>query len=98
MFNRAAHRAKKKGIEFDLEREDIQIPEQCPILGIKLKTNQTGRPGFFADSPSLDRIDPLKGYTKDNVRVISNRANLLKSNALISELELVLADAYRNRH
>lgn len=91
----AKWRAKKKNLEFSIIPEDIIIPTECPILGIPLKINQTGRPGFFNDSYSLDRINPSKGYTKDNIRVISNRANLLKSNASVEELEKVLLDARR---
>jgi hypothetical protein len=56
-----------------------------------LKYNK-GRSGFFPDSPSLDRIDPSKGYVKGNVRVISARANLLKNDATVGELTLVLED------
>ena len=44
-------------------------------------------------SPSLDRIIPSLGYVKGNIRVISFRANTLKNNATLSELELILEDA-----
>ena len=37
-------------------------------------------------SPSLDRIDPNKGYVKGNVQVISRLANIMKSNASPEEL------------
>jgi hypothetical protein len=37
-------------------------------------------------NPSLDRIDPNKGYTKDNIQIISVRANAMKSNAQIKDL------------
>lgn len=30
-------------------------------------------------TPTLDRLIPAKGYVKGNVRVISNKANLIKS-------------------
>lgn len=92
----AKWRAKKRKLAFDISLDDIIIPERCPILDIDLKLNQTGKPGFFNNSYSLDRIDPNKGYIKGNVRVISNRANLLKSNASIEELNLVLKDLQCN--
>jgi hypothetical protein len=63
----------------------------CPVLGIAINANH-GRQGYFPDSPSLDRIVPSRGYTKGNVRVISQRANQLKSDATLAELRLVLAD------
>lgn len=79
-------RAKKNGLPFNLEEGDIEIPDMCPVLGIPIKQG-------YPNTASLDRIDPSKGYTKDNVRVISHRANSLKSNATVEELELVLKDA-----
>ena len=82
-------RAKKEGIEFNLELEDIVIPEFCPLLGIKLCLDNTN--GDTSSSPSVDKIIPSKGYTKGNVIVISHRANTIKSNASIDEI-MLLAD------
>jgi hypothetical protein len=48
------------------------------------------------NSPSLDRIDTSKGYVKGNVWVISWRANKLKSDATLAELESIVL-ALRNR-
>lgn len=44
------------------------------------------------NAPSLDRIDSDKGYTRDNTRVISNRANTLKNNMTLEECRLILKD------
>jgi hypothetical protein len=41
------------------------------------------------NSYSLDRIDSNKGYVKGNVWVISRRANVIKNNATLEELELL---------
>ena len=91
---RIKSRAKRNNIPFDLELVDIVIPEYCPVLGIKIKS-EVGCGANPIHSPSVDRVDPTKGYTKGNVRVISNRANLLKSNASVCELALVLEDLRR---
>ena len=92
MLHRIKHKCKKNNIPFNLEIEDIKVPTHCPVLNIKLNWN-IGRGGRnWPDSPSIDRIDPKGGYVKGNIRVISNRANLLKSNASVEELEKVLAD------
>lgn len=80
MYRSAKARAKEKGRDFNIELSDIVIPTLCPVLG----TPMVG--------PSLDRIDSNKGYVKGNVRVVSKRANMLKNNATIEELELVLKD------
>lgn len=85
-------RAKVRDYEFNLDLVDIIIPDYCPILGLKLKYHSRERTGFFPDSPSVDRINNDRGYIKGNVRVISNQANKLKSDATIEQLELVLAD------
>ena len=92
MLLRTRNRAKRKGFAFNITLDDLgKIPEVCPILGIPLKINVGS--GLHPDSPSVDRIVPNKGYTKGNVRIISTRANHLKSNATVEELEKILEDA-----
>lgn len=86
MLKKAKERAKAKGLIFDLEWDDFRIPEVCPLLGIPL-CRGTGR--LTDNSPSLDRIIPEEGYTKGNVIVISHRANRIKSNSTLEELELI---------
>ncbi len=85
MHQRAKQRAKYKGMEFNLEVSDIVIPERCPVLGMPLAMHK-GSSGGRPDSPALDRIDNNKGYTKDNIQVISHRANQMKVDASDEEL------------
>lgn len=85
MYNRVKYSAKRRNIYFDIEPEDIVIPEFCPILGYKLEPSS--KPGGDYNSPSVDRIDSRKGYTKDNIQVVSNRANHIKGNATLEEIE-----------
>jgi hypothetical protein len=87
MFHNAQHRAKRKGIPFSITIDDIIIPETCPLLGIPLvSTNDKRDPR----NPSLDQKVPGKGYTPDNIWVISSRANALKWDASLQELELLV--------
>lgn len=72
----AKDRAKDKNLAFDLKIEDIGIPKFCPILGVPL---EKGTRQFHNNSPTLDRRYPEKGYTRDNVGVISFRANTIKN-------------------
>lgn len=44
------------------------------------------------NSFSLDRIIPGKGYVVGNVRIISWRANQLKSNGTVEEFEKIIVD------
>lgn len=83
----ARKRAKDSGIEFNLTKDDITIPELCPILKIPLFMGKGKR---CENSPSIDRIDNSKGYTKGNVRIISARANAFKNNLTIEEVERIL--------
>lgn len=81
-------RAERLGLPFDLTEEDIEIPLRCPVLGLPLAISD-GRPS--ANSPSLDRIYPERGYVRGNVLVVSMRANELKRDATIQELMLLVA-------
>jgi hypothetical protein len=83
IFQLAKHRAKAKGIEFNIELSDIVIPEICPVLGIPLKTTIDGNRDL---SPSLDRIDNTKGYIKGNIQIMSFKANNMKCTANKDEL------------
>ena len=85
------HRAKKKGIVFDLKEKDIIIPKVCPVFK-KPFVFGTGKQEAF--SPSVDRVDNTKGYIKNNIIVVSVKANFLKNNATIKEL-ILLADFYK---
>jgi hypothetical protein len=84
----AKARAKRRGILFELALDDIIIPAYCPVLNLKLEPNNKIA---GAASPTIDRVDNTKGYTKDNIRVISFRANSLKADATPDELEKILA-------
>jgi hypothetical protein len=86
MLSGAKQRAKAKGLTFDLTLEDIHIPIYCPILGMPLYTSELDTDC----SPSIDRIDNSGGYTKDNIQIISTRANRIKSDSSIEELQRML--------
>lgn len=76
-------RANKEGIRFNLTVDDVgKIPKRCPIFGIVIRRG-VGRSSN--NSPTLDRLNPKKGYTKGNVAWISNLANQLKSNATAAQ-------------
>ena len=88
MYHNAKHRAKKKGIVFTIEMEDIVIPETCPLLGIPIlmETGDKHSP----HNPSLDQRDPGKGYTPENIWVISSRANWLKADGTLEEFTMLV--------
>lgn len=79
MLNRCKSRAALKDIEFNLTPEDLVIPPNCPVLNVPFDTSNDY-------TPSVDRIDPSKGYISGNIQIISNKANRMKSNATHAEL------------
>ena len=81
----AKRRSKERGLNFDLVESDLVLPELCPYLKTPLisKSNRgEGRECVY----SLDRIDTSKGYTKDNVEVVSHLANTMKNAATKEQL------------
>jgi hypothetical protein len=83
MLSAAKKRAEKKNLEFNLKNEDIEIPRYCPVLGIPLYSSKLNTD----NSPSIDRIDNKKGYIKDNIQIISTRANRIKNDSSFEEIE-----------
>lgn len=93
LYRTAKNRAKRLSWDFTITLRDVVIPIRCPVLGIVL----TRGAGHGRDSsPSLDRWDTSKGYVPGNVWVISWRANRLKNDATIEELEAIVR-ALRSR-
>jgi hypothetical protein len=66
------------------ENRDQEIEEYCPYLNIKLIIGDVFPP--LDNNPSIDRIDPSRGYVKGNVEVVSLLANRIKSNASPSDI------------
>lgn len=83
LWNQARKRALVKKFEFTIKLEDVVIPECCPIMCVKLEYIPGG---YYDYSPSIDRIDSTKGYTKDNIQIISSIANRMKWDATKEQL------------
>ena len=81
-------RAAEGSLDFNLSVEDIIIPDICPVLGIPLDSKTRDRQW------SIDRVIPELGYVQNNIQVISMRANRLKQDATVEEIEKIL-DYYR---
>ncbi|MGL4583653.1 MAG: hypothetical protein ACRCVU_11815 [Flavobacterium sp.] len=84
-------RAKSSNLPFNLTEEDLVIPEVCPILNIPI--HQSWGTADIEDNkdscPSVDRVIPSLGYVKHNVRIISARANRIKTDSTPQEIKLV---------
>jgi hypothetical protein len=92
LYYAAKQRAKLIGVDFNIELSDIVIPQYCPVLGIELKpVIGKGPQGYTAkgNSPTIDRFDNNQGYVKGNITIISYRANALKGNATLEEMQAI---------
>ena len=90
LLTEAKYRAKKRGLEFSIELDDVAVPMVCPVFGIEMRSCGSGG-GPVDSSPTLDRIDSTKGYVKGNVWVISGKANRIKNNATLQDLRNLIA-------
>lgn len=92
LLEAARVRAKRNNIVCDLTLEDLidLFPKDkiCPVLNIPLFWGNSGK-GNRDHSPSLDKINPKGAYSKDNVCIISWRANMIKSDATFKEIEAI---------
>lgn len=92
MVHRAKQRAQKYGYDFNLEDSDIIIPEKCPLLEVPFIF---GEQGNYEYTPTIDRIDNSKGYTKNNIWIISKKANSMKNSASFEELQVFYKNVLR---
>lgn len=84
LWNNARHRARIKSLP--IKQHQVEIPDFCPILGLKLKVNNKV---ISDNSYSFDRIIPELGYVPGNVICISQRANRIKNDSTLDELEKI---------
>lgn len=89
-------RARKKKLDYDKDffsveylmkrLSDNPYCECCnTLLDIGFKEDRK----FHDNSPSMDRVDSTKGYTKDNVAILCWRCNKHKQDATSEELRMI---------
>ena len=73
MISRKRDRAKNKGIEFDLDLKWFRgklANNKCEVTGLPFYKDYWRRGKAHPFAPTIDKTDPSKGYTKDNVKVV----------------------------
>lgn len=90
-ISRIKKKCKKDNLPFNLTEEYLKkiYPKngKCPLLNIDMFTNKK-YPG--PNSPSVDKIIPIRGYVEGNIMWISHKANTIKSNLSIEEMKMLL--------
>ncbi len=74
-------RSKKNNLEFDLTKDWLlnRILNPCPMTGITYVLSKgLGSNVRLPYAPSIDRIDPSRGYTKENCRMVCWWYNITK--------------------
>lgn len=94
LLKAAKKRAKEKNLPFNIDVEDIVIPNVCPVFGFLL---EAGTISERDNSPSLDKIIPELGYVKGNVMVISFKANTLKRDGSLEDFEKIIRYIKENK-
>lgn len=94
----AKSRAKEKNMDFDLDKDfliDLLHKQEncCKLTGLPLTANDRNETFFSPLNPSIDRIDPNKGYTKDNIQIVCTAMNLAL-NQFGEEFFYLLATSY----
>jgi hypothetical protein len=89
-FKSRRQSAIRNKIPFTIKFEDIDQPEYCPVLGTKLNYEWSGEGMRDNNKATLDKVNPELGYVPGNVYVISWRANKLKSDMTLVELEKIM--------
>ena len=87
----AKKRAEKHRVPFNITLDYINEiwpdDNKCPVLGIPFVRGSIGKKN--GTSPNLDRLAPAGGYTIGNIKVMSGRANRIKSDATAAEVMMV---------
>lgn len=85
-YHARKNHAKKNGIEFTVSLEYVisLAPDVCPILGLPLSWCIQSK-SVTDNSPSIDRVDPSKGYVEGNIVWLSSRANRIKNSGTAEE-------------
>jgi hypothetical protein len=88
LVSHARTRAEKKGLAFELDIEwafKAIAAGSCEVTGLPFDLSLTGARNLYG--PSLDRVDPTMGYTRENTRVVLFGYNACKNTA--SETEVI---------
>lgn len=89
-------RARARGTPHAIDRKYLESiwTGVCPVLGLPFNLELGS--GRGPDSATLDCFDPDKGYVPGNVCIISDRANMVKSN--VTDPDIIDRVAHYVRH
>lgn len=98
----SGQRARDNEVEYDLTAEwaKTTYTGACSLTGIPFiisAKEKAGKSGLRPYSPSIDRINPLKGYTQDNCRFVLFAVNSFKNTMSDAEMYYIAEALLANR-
>ena len=89
---RTKSRCKDRGIPYSLTPEYLESiwVDKCPVLGTHIRVLPAEVNGKVIEG-ELDKFIPSLGYVKGNVHFISTKANRMKSDGSIQDVEALLS-------
>lgn len=103
MYSRIKAKCNTKKLDFDLDEDWISSRLQdgkCEATGLPIEMPKAGGGVYRKRSPwvaTVDRIDPKRGYTKDNSRVVVLMYNLAKSDQTDEDVERMASAVIRKK-
>lgn len=102
-LRQAAIRARKRGLPFDLDMA-WALPKYeamvCEATGLPLDVRADLGAGKRPRTPTIDRVEPSKGYLKANCMVVCAQYNMAKNKwdrATLTELAYAIVNADRGK-
>lgn len=98
-FNTLKQHAKRRGREFSLTLEDVELMLQaqkgrCAYTDAPMKMAKGA--GLLDDTMSFDRWDSSLGYTVGNVLLCTKKINVVKSNLTTEEFKKYMPKLHKN--
>lgn len=101
MLNGVKQRCRKTGKEYEIDRPYIEQKVKigrCEATGIRFIYERNGRGSITPFSPSLDCINPNKGYTLTNTQMVCSMYNIGKARHDETDfIAMCMAVAERNK-
>ena len=81
LYSIVKKRASRNSMEIDLTEKDIKdmliaSDYKCSVTGIKFEATKYKGQRIRPWVPSVDRVNPFRGYTKDNTRIVCAAVNI----------------------
>ena len=91
-LNWSRHRARKQSIEHTLSATQLsealnKKDKTCVYCDVVFNFRRSHHDR--SDSPTIDRLDPKRGYSEENVAICCYRCNAIKNNATFQELRQI---------